>query len=167
MTQKTITIDQPQDAAEIAAVKALFLEYAQSLGFSLCFQGFDEEMATFPAKYSPPKGGLLLAKVDGVAAGAVGVWQLAPGICEMKRLYLKPEFRGLDLGRRMAEAVVAEGRRLGYGAMRLDTLKTMEAARALYASMGFREVEPYYNNPIDGAVYMELPLSPGTGSALD
>jgi putative acetyltransferase len=159
MLQKTIAIETPSTAADIAAVKALFLEYAQSLGFSLCFQGFDEEMATFPAKYSPPKGGLLLAKVDGEVAGAVGVWELAPGICEMKRLYLKPEFRGLDLGRRLAEAVVEEGRRLGYRAMRLDTLKTMVAARALYEKMGFVEVAPYYNNPIEGAVYMELALS--------
>ena len=159
MTDRTITIDRPQTAAEIAAVKALFLEYAQSLGFSLCFQGFDQEMETFPAKYSPPQGGLLLAKVDGVPAGAVGVWQQAPGICEMKRLYVKPEFRGLDLGRRLAEAVVEEGRRLGYRAMRLDTLKTMVAARGLYATMGFAEVPPYYHNPMAEAVYMELPLS--------
>ena len=159
MQTRTIAIDRPRTAAEIAAVKALFLEYAQSLGFSLCFQGFDEEMATFPAKYSPPKGGLLLASVDGAPAGAVGVWQQAPGICEMKRLYVKPEFRGLDLGRRLAEAVVEEGRRLGYRAMRLDTLKTMVAARGLYAKMGFAEVPPYYHNPMAEAVYMELPLS--------
>lgn len=160
MQARTITIDKPRDAADIAAVKALFLEYAQSLGFSLCFQGFDEEMATFPAKYSPPKGGLLLAKVDGVPAGAVGVWQQAPAICEMKRLYLKPQFRGLDLGRRLAAGIVEEGRRLGYRAIRLDTLKTMVAARALYATMGFVEVQPYYHNPMADAVYMELPLSP-------
>jgi putative acetyltransferase len=160
MTDQTITIDTPKDAADIAAVKALFLEYAQSLDFSLCFQGFDQEMATFPAKYSPPKGGLLLAKVNGAPAGAVGVWQQAPGVCEMKRLYLKPQFRGLDLGRRLAAGIVEEGRRLGYRAIRLDTLKTMVAARALYATMGFVEVPPYYDNPIDGAVYMELPLSP-------
>lgn len=160
MHSRTIAIDRPQDAAEIAAVKALFLEYAQSLGFSLGFQGFEAEMATFPAKYSPPQGGLLLARVDGEPAGAVGVWQQAPGICEMKRLYVKPQFRRLDLGRRLAAAVVEEGRRLGYGAMRLDTLKTMVAARRLYAGMGFVEVEPYYHNPMPDVVYMELPLSP-------
>jgi putative acetyltransferase len=159
MTQQTIIIDKPHNAAETDAVKALFLEYAQSLGFSLCFQGFDEEMATFPAKYSPPQGGLLLAKVDGEIAGAVGVWQQSPGICEMKRLYVKPGFRGLDLGRKLAQAVVEEGRRLGYRAMRLDTLKTMQAARKLYATMGFAEVPPYYHNPMADAVYMELPLS--------
>jgi len=159
MSQRDIHIDRPQNAAEVEAVKALFLEYANSLGFSLCFQGFDEEMATFPAKYSPPTGGLLLARVDGVAAGAVGVWQQSPGICEMKRLYLKPEFRGLELGRRLAEGIVEEGRRLGYRAIRLDTLQTMVAARALYARMGFVEVPAYYRNPIEGAVFMEMPLS--------
>ncbi|MGE0154745.1 MAG: GNAT family N-acetyltransferase [Reyranellaceae bacterium] len=160
MTQHRIIIAAPQGAADIAAVKSLFREYAESLGFSLCFQGFDEEMASFPAKYSPPKGGLLLASVEGQPAGAVGVWQQAPGICEMKRLYVRPQFRGLDLGRRLADAVVREGRRLGYRAMRLDTLKTMVAARSLYASMGFVEVEPYYHNPMADAVYMELPLPP-------
>lgn len=159
MTSKTITIQPPQGDADLAAVKALFREYAESLGFSLAFQGFDQEMASFPAKYAPPQGGLLLAMVDGEAAGAVGVWQQAPGICEMKRLYVRPQFRGLDLGRRLAVAVVEEGRRLGYRAMRLDTLRTMVAARGLYASMGFVEVEPYYHNPMAEVVYMELPLS--------
>ena len=156
---RDIRIATPSTAAETEAVKALFLEYAQSLGFSLCFQGFDEEMATFPAKYAPPRGGLLLASVDGEPAGAVGVWAQAPGGCEMKRLYVRPQYRGLDLGRRLAEAIVGAGRSLGYRAMRLDTLRSMEAARALYASMGFVEVEPYYDNPLADAVYMELPLA--------
>ena len=156
---RDIRIATPSTAAETEAVKALFLEYAQSLGFSLCFQGFDEEMATFPAKYAPPRGGLLLASVDGEPAGAVGVWAQAPGVCEMKRLYVRPQYRGLDLGRRLAEAIVGAGRSLGYRAMRLDTLRSMEAARALYASMGFVEVEPYYDNPLADAVYMELPLA--------
>ena len=120
---------------------------------------FDQEMATFPAKYAPPSGALVLATVDGEPAGAVALWQQAPGICEMKRLYVKPQFRKLALGRQLAEAIVAEGRAMGYRAMRLDTISSsMATARALYERMGFREVEPYYDNPMPDACYMELAL---------
>jgi ribosomal protein S18 acetylase RimI-like enzyme len=159
VSRSRVRLGKPQSDAELQAIKALFEEYARSLNFSLCFQGFDQEMATFPAKYAPPSGALLLATVDEQPAGAVALWQLAPGICEMKRLYVKPEYRKLALGRQLAEAIVAEGRALGYGAMRLDTIKSsMATARAMYERMGFREVAPYYDNPMPDVSYMELAL---------
>jgi ribosomal protein S18 acetylase RimI-like enzyme len=154
-----VRLTKPQNEAALAAIKALFEEYARSLNFSLCFQGFDQEMATFPAKYAAPSGALLLATVDGEPAGAVALWQQEPGVCEMKRLYVKPQFRKLALGRQLAEAIVAEGRAMGYRAMRLDTIKSsMATARGMYERMGFREVQPYYENPMPDAVYMELAL---------
>ena len=159
MSPSRVRLGKPQSEAEIQAVKALFEEYARSLNFSLCFQGFDEEMATFPAKYAPPSGALLLASIDDQPAGAVALWQQAPGICEMKRLFVRPDFRGHDLGRKLAEAIVAEGKAMGYRAMRLDTIKsTMATARGLYERMGFREVEAYYDSPIPDVCYMELTL---------
>lgn len=159
MSRSRVRLGKPRSEAELGAIKALFEEYASSLNFSLCFQGFDQEMATFPAKYAPPSGALVLATVDGEPAGAVALWQQAPGICEMKRLYVKPQFRKLALGRQLAEAIVAEGRAMGYRAMRLDTIRSsMATARALYERMGFREVEPYYDNPMPDACYMELVL---------
>ena len=153
-----VAVRKPLDAAEIAAIKALFLEYAQSLNFSLCFQDFDAEMAGFPGKYAPPGGALLLATVDGAIAGAVGLRDLGAGRCEMKRLYVKPDFRALKLGRKLAEALVAEARALGYRRLLLDTLPTMQSAQALYRSMGFIDIPAYYDNPIDGTRYMELAL---------
>ncbi len=142
-------------------MKALFLEYAESLDFSLCFQDFDQEMAEFPGQYSAPDGVLLLAKVDGAAAGAVGLRRLEEGVCEMKRLYVRPGFRalGLGLGRDLVLAILEEGRRLGYRAMRLDTLPSMEAAIALYLDVGFRDIEPYATNPIPGVRYLERALA--------
>lgn len=159
MSPSRVKLGKPQSEAEIHAVKALFEEYARSLNFSLCFQDFDQEMATFPAKYAAPEGALLLATVDGQPAGAVALWQQSPGICEMKRLYVRPDFRGHELGRKLAEAIVAEGKAMGYRAMRLDTLKdSMGTAHAMYLKMGFRDVEPYYENPMPNACYMELAL---------
>lgn len=145
--------ETPEDLEQ---VKALFLEYAGSLGFSLCFQGFDAELAALPGKYAPPGGGLLLATVGGEIAGVVGLRPLEDGVCEMKRLYVRPAFRRSGAGRVLAEEIVALARRQGYRAMRLDTLRTMEAAGALYRSLGFVEIAPYYENPIEGAVYYEL-----------
>lgn len=152
------SIRKPRNEAETAAVKALFEEYAATLGVSLCFQGFDAEMATFPAKYAPPGGALLLASVDGEPAGAVGLCRLAPDVCEMKRLYVRPRWRGHALGQRLVEGILAEGRALGYATMRLDTLASMMAAQALYRAAGFVETPAYYDNPLPGTIYMALDL---------
>lgn len=150
-------------ADEIAAVKALFLEYQDSLGVSLCFQGFDTELAELPGAYAPPAGRLYLAQVDGVLAGCVGLRPLVSayndGRCEMKRLYLRPNCRGFGLGRRLAKLIIAEARKIGYRRLVLDTLADMGEARALYASLGFREIPAYYDNPLPGVLYAELDLT--------
>lgn len=148
------------EAADIVYVRALFLEYAQSLGFSLCFQSFDEELAGLPGDYAPPSGRLLLAEVDGKPAGCVALHALAgDGLCEMKRLYVRPDSRGHQLGRRLVNEVVLAARAIGYTKMRLDTVEpVMRHAVALYREFGFREIAPYRENPIAGTLYMELEL---------
>lgn len=143
---------------DIGHVRSLFVEYGQSLGFSLCFQGFDAELAALPGRYGPPDGALLLARAAGAVAGCVGLRSLGDGICEMKRLYVRPAFRRTGAGRRLAEAIVAEGRRLGYRSMRLDTLSSMVEANRLYGALGFVTIPSYYDNPLAGAVYYELAL---------
>jgi putative acetyltransferase len=154
-----VNLVRAQTAEQIAQARELFLEYAQSLGFSLCFQGFDQELAGLPGDYAPPWGGLLLAQHDGRLAGCVALHRLEDDVCEMKRLYVRPEFRGQAIGRALAEAVIAEARALGYHRMRLDTVApVMQKAVALYRDLGFREIEPYRSNPIPGALYMELEL---------
>jgi carbonic anhydrase len=136
-------------------VRALFLEYAQWLGFSLCFQGFDEELRTLPGNYAPPRGSLLLAP----GRGCVGVRPLDARTAEMKRLFLRPSARGQGLGRTLAQAAIADARERGYSRMVLDTIGAkMGEAVALYRALGFREIAPYYENPIEGALYLELGL---------
>jgi GNAT superfamily N-acetyltransferase len=139
-------------------VRKLFLEYAASLGFSLCFQGFDQELAALPGGYAPPRGRLWLLLVDGQPAGCVGLRPQSGGAAEMKRLYVRPAFRGAQLGRALAEAVVQAARELGYERLRLDTVPGMERAQAVYRSLGFRDIPPYTSNPIEGARYLELVL---------
>jgi putative acetyltransferase len=143
----------------IAAARELFLEYAQSLGFSLCFQGFDQEIAALPGDYIPPRGRLLLAFVEAAPAGCVALHQLEPAICEMKRLYVRPQFRGLRIGRSLVDRVLAEARGIGYSKMRLDTVEPiMRDAVRMYRALGFREIPSYRANPIPGALYMEREL---------
>jgi GNAT superfamily N-acetyltransferase len=163
----------PAAPAEIDAARALFRDYAAGLGFDLAFQGFDAELAALPGEYAPPRGALLLAHaIAGGAeiprpavaaatdyAGCVALRPLGDDVCEMKRLFVRPAWRGTGLGRRLAEAILVEGRRLGYARMRLDTVPAMQSAIALYASLGFREIPPYRTNPIPGARFLEAALS--------
>ncbi len=156
---KDLVLAQADSPAQIAQVRELFLEYAKSLGFSLCFQSFDQELAELPGDYAPPAGRLLLAEYKGEPAGCVALHKLDAKICEMKRLYLRPQFRGKGLGRALAETVIAEARGIGYQRMRLDTVEpAMKDAVGLYRQLGFKEIAPYRPNPIAGAMYMELEL---------
>ncbi|HVP14787.1 MAG TPA: GNAT family N-acetyltransferase [Terriglobales bacterium] len=143
---------------QLRDVRALFLEYAASLGFDLCFQDFDREIAALPGAYAPPRGLLLLAEADGQAAGCVALRPLDPLACEMKRLFVRPAWRRRGLGRLLCEALISEAEDLGYACMRLDTVPQMGEAIALYRSLGFRPIDPYRFNPIPGALYMELTL---------
>jgi GNAT superfamily N-acetyltransferase len=150
-----LTLSAPQ----LHEVRELFVEYAQSLGFSLCFQGFDEELADLAGNYAPPAGRLLLATIDGQSAGCAGLHKLEDEVCEMKRFYVRPLWRGFGLGRTLAEAIIDEARQLGYGKMRLDTIAgTMDNAIRLYRQLGFKEIAAYRQNPIPEALYMELEL---------
>jgi putative acetyltransferase len=156
---KGLAFNHAASPQHIAQARELFLEYAQSLGFSLCFQNFDEELAGLPGDYAPPSGRLLLAAYGGQLVGCVALHKLGPGICEMKRLYLRPAFRCRGLGRALADRIIAEAREIGYQRMRLDTVEPiMQDAVAMYRSLGFREIAPYCNNPMAGALYMELRL---------
>ena len=140
--------------SDVAETRALFREYAASLPFTLDFQDFDRELADLPGPYAPPGGRLLLAR----GAGCVGLRAIDATTCELKRLYVRPSARGTGLGRRLAAAIVMEARTLGYARIRLDTVPGMDAAQALYAELGFREIAPYRANPIPGALFLELEL---------
>jgi putative acetyltransferase len=150
---------QVESPEQFALIRELFLEYAQSLGFSLCFQSFDEELASLPGDYAPPDGRLLLATHDSEPAGCVALHKLAPEVCEMKRLYVRPQFRGKGVGKSLAERIINEARVIGYKQLRLDTVEpVMRTAVGMYRMLGFREIAPYRQNPIEGALYMELQL---------
>ena len=146
-------------AEDLDEARRLFEEYAASLGFDLGFQDFDRELRELPGEYASPRGALLLARTSDGTIGCVAVRPLATDVCEMKRLYVRPGRRGAGAGRALAEAAVRVARERGYARMRLDTVPSMEAARALYADLGFREIAPYRHNPIAGTAFLELELS--------
>lgn len=157
--QSRAELVQAVSPEQVEQIRALFLEYADSLDFSLCFQSFDEELKGLPGFYDLPNGRLLLANHQGQAAGCIALRPLEPKICEMKRLYVRPAFRGKGVGRLLVEGVTTEARSIGYERMRLDTVESsMQDAIALYRRLGFREIAPYRTNPIPGALYLELLL---------
>jgi putative acetyltransferase len=155
-----VKLIQAQSGDDIAQARELFKEYAAWLEIDLCFQNFDKELAELPGEYAPPNGCLFLAGKDAGIIGCVALRKIGEGTCEIKRLFVRPEFRGQGLGRQLAKAMIREAKRLGYARMRLDTLPPkMNDAIALYRSLGFVEIEPYYNNPVPGAKFMELSLT--------
>jgi ribosomal protein S18 acetylase RimI-like enzyme len=168
-SQTTLTSATPTDVLlaeptsdQMDWVREIFLEYANSLNIDLCFQGFDLELQELPGDYAQPRGALLLAFVNNQVAGCCALRPLdsadEPNAAEMKRLYVRPAFRGLRLGRQLAEAVMDAARRYGYSSIFLDTLDEMETARALYEDLGFEEIPPYYHNPVPGAHYLRVML---------
>jgi len=156
--QEDISIVEAATSADFAIGRAMFEEYARSISVDLCFQDFSAELDRLSVMYAPPAGALLLARTAGEAAGCVGLRKLRDDICEMKRLYVRPEFRGRRVGRRMAEDIARRGRELGYRTLVLDTLGTMEAAQGLYLSMGFKPAMSYYVNPLPNVKYFALDL---------
>jgi ribosomal protein S18 acetylase RimI-like enzyme len=154
----TLRLTRAESDRQIEEARTLFKEYSDATGVDLCFQNFEQELASLPGDYAPPTGRLILAYDGEEAAGCVALRRVDDAVCEMKRLYVRPGFRGTGLGRTLAERIVGEAREMGYGRMRLDTLPSMGSAIALYRSLGFREIEPYRFNPVEGTLYMELEL---------
>ncbi len=152
---RVVTAETQEDMAQ---VRELFHEYVAALGIDLSFQNFEQELAALPGDYRPPEGRLLLAFDDAQAAGCGGLRKIEGEICEMKRLYVRPAFRGKGIGRLLAVALITAAREIGYARMRLDTLPSMKEAAALYRSLGFREIPPYRYNPVPGTLFMELDL---------
>ncbi len=153
---KQIKVQYTGDAIE--EIKQLFIEYSQSLGVNLDFQNFETELNTLPGKYIPPSGALILALVDGKAAGCVALRKMDDDICEMKRLYVRNDYRGLGIGNKLISMIIEEAGKLNYSYMRLDTLPTMKKAQELYKSYGFYDIEPYVYNPVTGTRFLELCL---------
>lgn len=161
VTMMQTRIREASGRDDMHVVRMLFEEYAASIGVDLCFQGFAQEVASLPGAYAPPRGRLLMAERE-QAVGCIALRPLAMDdsarIGEVKRLYVRPGARGLQVGRRLALAVIARARACGYRELKLDTLASMTAARALYASLGFRPCAPYYDNPLPGVSYLALEL---------
>ena len=155
---KSAVLRRAASEAEIETARTLFREYEKSLGISLCFQNFAEEVAGLPGDYAPPDGRLLVAYVGRRAAGCVALRRIGEGVAEMKRLYVRLRFRGMKLGRQLTEAVLEEARSIGYRAVRLDTLPSMREAQTLYLSMGFTDIPPYNDHPVEGTRFMEKRL---------
>jgi len=160
-----LNLDHASTPEDFSRIELLFLEYAAWLdqndphGIDLCFQGFDAELATLPGKYAPPQGRLYLASWQDELAGCVGMRPMEADVCEMKRLYVRPQFRGKGIGKHLVETIIQAGRDIGYRAMRLDTLPFMDSAIALYRRYGFRPIEAYYTTPIPETLFMELDLN--------
>jgi ribosomal protein S18 acetylase RimI-like enzyme len=157
-TKTAFKILNAQTGENLEVVRKLFEEYRDSLDFDLCFQNFNKELSNLPGEYAPPTGCLLLAMYEGRAAGCIALRRIDKKICEMKRLYVRPQFQRKGIGRALAEAIIERAKTAGYKQMRLDTTPTMDAARGLYESLGFEEIEAYRYNPLKGAVFMELSL---------
>ena len=162
MDSYEISIFPPQGSTTLDATRALFVEYANSLQVDLGFQHFDQELQSLPGEYGTPRGSLLVASVNGEWAGCCAMRPLDSSdysnACEMKRLFVRPQFRGLGLGRRLAEAILDAARLAAYDCILLDTLDDMESARALYEELGFESIPPYYYNPVAGAHYLKADL---------
>ncbi len=152
-------LQQAQTEADIEMIRNLFREYEAFLNVDLCFQGFEQELASLPGKYAPPEGAILLGLIGDEAVGCVALRKIDEGVCEMKRLYVNPKARGTGLGRKLVDDIIAIARARGYDLMRLDTLDTLIEAMNLYERLGFRQIAPYYENPLPGAIYWELTLS--------
>jgi putative acetyltransferase len=160
LTLGYMNLIQAQTSEEIEQARQLFKEYAAWLQIDLCFQNFEKELGELPGDYASPDGRLMLAYDDEELAGCVALRKIDEGICEMKRLFLRDKFRGKGSGRFLIEAIISEAKQIGYERMRLDTLPPkMDKAIALYNELGFKEIEPYYNNPVPGAMFMELSLN--------
>jgi ribosomal protein S18 acetylase RimI-like enzyme len=159
-----VTVRPARLPDEVPAVRGLFREYAAGLGIDLCFQDFDAELAGLPGAYAPPSGRLLVAEVDGGPVGCVALRPQAPGVCELKRLYVRPAYRGRGLGRRLLEALLAEAIAAGYREAVFDTLQSMTEAVALYRSLGFRETEPYNEHPVCGTLWFRKALTRPEGA---
>jgi ribosomal protein S18 acetylase RimI-like enzyme len=155
-----LTLRQVQIPTEVEEARKLFREYQGSLGVDLCFQDFDREVAALPGEYASPSGRLLLCFLGDDLAGCIALRRIDATTCEMKRLYVRPAFRGKHLGRNMAEEIIREARVIGYTLMKLDTLPAMTEAIKLYTSLGFKTTKPYRLNPVPGALFMELKLNP-------
>jgi carbonic anhydrase len=155
----TLNLEEAHSGPLLEEVRALLVEYTTSLGVDLCFQGFDSELALLPGAYAPPRGRILLARIDGAPAGCVALRPLESGVCEMKRLYVRPAYRGRALGRTLVLAIMDAARAIGYERMRLDTLPVMNEAIALYESLGFQPIPEYRFNPIEGARFFEIDLT--------
>ena len=158
--QRLLKITEPDSPSEMEVIRELWIEYWNWLEFAPCFQDFDQELDALPGKYAPPDGCILLAQYNDTVAGCVSLRKLSDDICEMKRLYVRPSFRGKKIGQSLANAIVKAARQKGYQRMRLDTLPRMESAISIYKSLGFREINPYTAEPIDEAKYLELLLKP-------
>lgn len=151
-------IIRPAAPADLPEIRRMFREYAEWVAVDLSFQNFEDELSGLPGNYAPPSGCLLIAEMDGRAAGCVALRAFDGGVCEMKRLFVRDGFRGSGLGRRLALAILEEARQIGYRSIRLDTLPQMGAAHELYRSLGFREIDPYRYNPVPGTRFLELEI---------